>query len=899
MERSLSRVLVAWVDFARRRARAVLVSFALATVAFAAYAALTLGVNTHHTAILDDDMPFWRAYNEFAEVFPILDEALLVVIDADTVEDAQAAANALAERLAQEPERYRDIYVPGGDPFFQRSALLYLDTEELEELSDQLATVQPLLAQIVEDGSLAQVARVLEQGVAHARSDPAASFDLTLVFDSLTRAVEAVLGGNPRPISWTELVLRRKLPGDSARRLVVLQPVFDYGRLVPGHIAIQNVRAAAAELGLTPERGVSVRITGNVALNTEEMVSVALGTVLGVLVSLTAVAFLLWTALRSTHLIVSALLTLLVSLVWTGALAAAVVGHVNLVSVAFAILVIGLGVDFGIHFCMRYAELVRGEDSHEAALEETTRSVGGSLVLCAGTTAMGFFVFVPTDYKAVGELGLIAGMGMGVSLVVTLTLLPALLTAWRERHPGTAWAGVQWFERVVITASAHHPRTVRVVALVLAVVSVALLPRLQFDHNIARMRDPSTESVPTFNDLLEQSDTSPWTMDVMAPSLEAAVATVAELRGLDVVERAITLQDYVPEDQEAKLLLLAELGYFVPQPRLPQGTAPPAPVEDQIATLRALRETVSAPWLREGDPERAASADRAVRHLDRFLARLATLEPEAEAEAVADFERSLTGALPGQIGRLWRALEATEVTLADLPPELAARMLAPDGRARIEVLPREDLADTLAHARFVDQVKGVVPEATGGAVTILEFGRAVVRSFREALAYALVAVALLLFLLWRRLSDMLLVLAPLMLAGLLTAATAAALGIAFNFANVIVLPLLLGIGVDSGIHLVHRHRVTIETLGHAEAPERELLGTSTAQAVFFSALTTMASFGTLAFSAHRGFSSLGILLLVGVGYTLLCNLIVLPALLTLGGRAGAEVAEAAEAEPTA
>ena len=174
MERSLSRVLVAWVDFARRRARAVLVSFALATVAFAAYAALTLGVNTHHTAILDDDMPFWRAYNEFAEVFPILDEALLVVIDADTVEDAQAAANALAERLAQEPERYRDIYVPGGDPFFQRSALLYLDTEELEELSDQLATVQPLLAQIVEDGSLARVARVLEDGVAYARTDPTA-----------------------------------------------------------------------------------------------------------------------------------------------------------------------------------------------------------------------------------------------------------------------------------------------------------------------------------------------------------------------------------------------------------------------------------------------------------------------------------------------------------------------------------------------------------------------------------------------------------------------------------------------------------------------------------------------------------------------------------------------------
>ena len=197
------------------------------------------------------------------------------------------------------------------------------------------------------------------------------------------------------------------------------------------------------------------------------------------------------------------------------------------------------------------------------------------------------------------------------------------------------------------------------------------------------------------------------------------------------------------------------------------------------------------------------------------------------------------------------------------------------------MLPREDLSDNEAHTRFVDDVRGVVPEATGSAVTLLEFGRAVVRSFRQALAYAVVAVGLLLWLLWRRVSDMLLVLAPLILAGLLTAGTAAVFGLAFNFANVIVLPLLLGIGVDSGIHLVHRHRVTIETLGHAEAPERELLGTSTAQAVFFSALTTMASFGTLAFSAHRGFASLGLLLIIGVAYTLVCNLIVLPALLAL------------------
>ena len=173
-------------------------------------------------------------------------------------------------------------------------------------------------------------------------------------------------------------------------------------------------------------------------------------------------------------------------------------------------------------------------------------------------------------------------------------------------------------------------------------------------------------------------------------------------------------------------------------------------------------------------------------------------------------------------------------------------------------------------------------------MTILEFGRAVVRSFRQALAMALCGVALLLFLLWRRLGDMVLVLVPLGFALLLTTAAAALVGIPFNFANIVVLPLLLGIGVDSGIHLVHRHRVTVDTLGHAEAPERELLETSTAQAVFFSALTTMASFGTLSFSDHVGFATLGQLLMLGVLFVLLSNLILLPALLARRGVATEE-----------
>lgn len=884
MESWLSRVLVAWVDAAQRRARAVLIATALGSVAVLGATATTLGVNMHHTAILSDDLPFWKDYHKFAEVFPILDEALLVVIDAETASEALDAARALAAHLAARPEEYRDVYVPGGDEFFERNALLYLSVEEIEDLSDQLASVQPLLASVSQDSSLTNMAALLQDGITQARQHPEIAVDLTLIFDSLSRAVKAVLAGNPKPISWTELILRKKLPGDSARRVVILEPKFDYDHILPGYRAMQGVREAATELGLTPENGVTVRITGNVALNTEEMMGVVRGAALAVGSSLVLVAIILSVALRAWHLVLAVLLTLLTSLVWTTGFAALAVGHINLLSICFAVLIIGLGVDFGIHLAMRYTELMRDGLAHRAALGEATRNVGGSLVLCALTTAMSFFVFIPTDYKAVGELGLIAGAGMLISLGTTLTVLPALLAVWRGRPLGSAWSGALWFERIVITASAHHPGSVRWISLGLALLSLATLPMLRFDHNVAKMRDPTTESVQAFNELIADSDTPPWTMDILAPDLDTAIEEAQELRELDVVERAVTIADYVPEDQEAKLALLEELGYFVPEPPSVVPEPPPVPLANQIATLRALQVSLRAPWLADGDPARAASARQAARYLGRFLGRLERLEKKATQEAeLAAFERSLTGALPGQLQTLWLATDPSPVSLESLPESLTRRMLAPDGRARVEVLPAEDLSDNAAHERFVDTVKALVPGATGSAVTILEFGRAVVRSFQQALVSAFVAVALLLFLLWRRLDDTVLVLVPLALALLVTAASAAVLGIPFNFANIIVLPLLLGIGVDSGIHLVHRHRVTIETLGHAEAPERELLETSTAQAVFFSALTTMASFGSLSFSNHVGFATLGKLLLLGVGFVLLANLIVLPALLAWRG----------------
>ena len=386
------------------------------------------------------------------------------------------------------------------------------------------------------------------------------------------------------------------------------------------------------------------------------------------------------------------------------------------------------------------------------------------------------------------------------------------------------------------------------------------------------MRDPSTESVQAFNDIAATNDHgSPWYANALAPDLAAADALAEKLAALDLVSHTVTLSDYVPTEQEEKREILGDLGLIIgPTAALSETTAV-VPPEEQFEALRDLRDYLAAAGFGNGGRRLEGSANRLERVLDEFITRV---EGGDDLEtALRNLESVLLAQLPLHLTRLRNALEPTEITLETLPHDVVDRMIAPDSRARVIAYPTENLqSDASSLERFVDAIHGVQPDATGMSANMVAFGRATVKSLEQALGSALVAIALLLWVLWRRLSEMLLVLAPLLLGAALTCATMVTFGIAFNFANVIVIPLLFGIGVDSAIHLVHRANLGTEG-------EAGLLGTTTARAIFYSAGTTAASFGALGFSAHRGISSLGVTLVIGLVYTLICTLIVLPALI--------------------
>jgi len=862
VSQAIQRCVGACVRHSRRVATGVL----LATAAILPWTLAHLGIDSDNLHLLSPRLPFVERYNEFVRLFPADVDPLYVLVDGPEAASTREAAKALTARLAAEPDRVREVHPIGSGPFFERYGLLYRSVDDLEDLTDQLARAQPFLSALQSDPRLSTLVGVLDRGLDEA---VASGVDPSPFFDQIREATVQTFAPVPVAPSWADLLLAGSSFEPPLRQILVVDPVADFSSPFSAEKTMTAIREAAAALPGSP--GVRVRITGDPALSVDEMHGLVRDVGISSLSSFALVLVLLLVALRSIRLVGASALTLAIGLVWTAAFAAVSVGKLNLVSITFAVMFIGLGIDFSIHMLLHYGE-ERALAHRAAAWAATARRVGVSLVLCAVTTAIGFYAFLPTGYRGVAELGLIAGTGILLILALTFTWLPAVVGARpfvRERARGFRWTVVSRLGRIT-----PRPRVVCAVFLALGAASLAAVPRIRFDSDVVAMRDPRSESVQAFRDLVaEGGSASPWQIDLVEPDLESAQRTAARLRELPSVGKALTLADFVPADQEEKREILADASLFLEPPPAGKAVAAKAPPTgaETLAALHRLDDAV-ARALPRASGRLAQSMGRLRAALAVFFERAAS-DGDARPEA-ARLEGLLMGELTAQLDRLRTALDPGPVGIDDLPPELVTRMRASDGRERVQVLPRAGGGDEQAIAGFVDQVLAVAPRATGSAVNLIEFGRATATALEQALLAAFVAITALVWLLWRRTADVACALAPLGLAALLTVGAMSILGLSFNFANVIVLPLLLGVGVDSGIHLVHRWR-TDRAAG--------LGGRTTERAILYSALTTIASFGTLAFSAHRGIASLGLLLAVGMLISLACNLLFLPALLALRG----------------
>jgi hopanoid biosynthesis associated RND transporter like protein HpnN len=832
------------------------------TVAFTVlcvfYTVAHFSVNTDTSNMIAGDVPYKADIAAFHHAFPQDNESIVIVIDGRTPEAAEAAAAAITASLAADRSAIESVFWPAGEPFFRKNGLLYLDTAALGELSDNLARAQPLLGALVADPSLRGLLSLIDQMMHAPAGEIVGGEELNRLYDSIAQVIEARLDGKPQPLSWRSLFPSRMSEPGNLRQLVLVKPILDFSQIIPAEVPLSHVRQAIASLPPPLAGAVTVRLTGDAMLSYEELGGATKGALLAVIVSLGLVAVILVWGLGSPWLAFSAFATMIIGLIWTTAFGAAFVGEFNLISITFAVLFVGLGVDFAIHFVLRFREqMLLGHDRREA-FPRTARGVGPALMFLAVAIAAGFLAFVPTAYAGLSELGLIAGIGMFIALFATVTVLPALLALGPlralRRQPGGVVLSIE-------TGLRRHAVAVALGAGLLAIAAALTLPLLRFDEDPLNLKDPNAESMLALRDLAGHGQVSLYPAEIVAANLDAAMALADRAAKLPGVDHVLTLLSLVPEDQEDKLAIIGDAAQFL-LPILQSGeqAAPP----DAAALKAALRNGIA-----NLQPLSNASAKRLADALERLVA--------ADDDTIAAADRDLFAAFPTLIGRLKDAMGAGPVTADDLPAPLRARWLTVDGRARVQIVSSTDAGHgSVSLRQFVDTVRTLDPDVTGPAVAVVEAGRAVTHAMLQATAYALVALTLLLLVALRSPFDLLLVLVPVVLAGLYAAGTAAILGEPLNFANVIVLPLVLGIGLAGCGQLLMRARL--------EPPGAALFATVTPRATVLSMMTVICSFGSLIVSSHRGTRSMGILLAIAITWALIATLVVLPALIELKER---------------
>jgi len=464
----------------------------------------------------------------------------------------------------------------------------------------------------------------------------------------LASTIDDLLQGKPATFSWNALMTGEAPKPRELRRLIRVSPVLDFDALEPGAAASETIRKEAVVLGLTPDHGVRVRLTGPVAMADEEFATVADGALLNVLLTAAAVLLILWFALRSARVIFAVMLSLFAGLVITAALGLAMVGALNLISVAFAVLFVGIGVDFGIQFAVRYRAERHRNNNLNMALGSAAKRIAKPLSLAAAATAAGFYAFLPTAYLGVSELGLIAGTGMIVAFFTSITMVPALLTLLRAPAEPEAigYRSLAPVDRFM----AKYRIPILIGTLIIVLAGLPLLAKLKFDFNPLNLRSAKVESVATLLELMKEPETSPNAINILIPSLGEAPALTAKLSALPEVSETLTLQSFVPEKQEEKLAIIGDAASLL-NPTLDVAEIAAVPTDEE--TREALLDAAKAYRDMKGDDaERAEAAKMA-----QSLQALADSAPERRAEV----EKALLSGLKLRLEQIRASLKAEAV----------------------------------------------------------------------------------------------------------------------------------------------------------------------------------------------------------------------------------------------
>jgi hopanoid biosynthesis associated RND transporter like protein HpnN len=879
----LSRTLAWFVAGVVRRPKTVLAA-CLASLAVSVHLAATrLEYHTQRNDLLSAEKECQKRWQKYLDAFGD-DDDMVVVVEGRDPERMKAALDDVAERVKERPDLFDRVFHKVDLRAIHDRAILFLPKDQLNDIRDRVDRMGPLLGTFSKlSWSMLSLETLLAQGeralIAKSEGrDTAEDRDLLLQLPAVIQSATATLRDpqeyrNPWAVAGPRTADRdgeKQLSEaqyfftqDGSLAMLLCRPKKAGQSFTPAKEANDEMRAILAEAnGSFPE--VKLGLTGLPVLETDEMVQSDSDTAKASLFAMLGVAVLYFVVYRGFRFPLLTLASLGVGTVWALGWATITVGHLNILSATFAVMLIGMG-DYGVLWVARYDEARKNGRTIDEAMRETAEKAGPSILTAAFSTAVAFFATMLADFKAVAELGWIAGSGVLFCAVACLTVMPAALAlVERRRAVVPADDHVVKFPSVWLPMLAYRPRTTLACGAVLLLACGGLAADLHYDHNLLHMQPRDLDSVTWEEKLIERGGGMTWDAMSLAKSREEAVQLRNRYQSVPEVGKVIEIASLVPPDQEAKVPAVAA-------------------IHERLKHLPKA-ESVSAPA--GSDPDRAR--DGALR-VQRFAGSDTTLSlaagelisalnglgsAGASRERLRHFDQHLVADLANDLNRLKAVSRPAPIVESDLPAELRERYIGANGEYLVRAFAKDSLWDFDSLTHFTAAVERADPAATGKAFRTREGLQQMKVGFEWAGVYALIAIVIVLALDLRSVRDVLLGLFPLAIGVILTLGCMVLFGVPMNPANMIALPLIVGVGVDNGVHVLHDWR------GRRPGTNYRL-GSATGRGVLVAALTTVLGFGTLMTSRHQGMASLGLVLALGVSFCMVAALVWLPAVLRL------------------
>ncbi len=839
------------------------------------------------------------------EEFDVRDE-IVVVLKSDRLKDSRDAANALAVKLKQEKGLDRVYYRHDFSPMSDR-LLLLADEERLigiRRQMEELATLVKGNKQALNlNGILGEASAKFNDPYLRKSSNWQEFIpfieefvrNLKRLAKDLETPANAVEKKGLGELSEFEADLLKNeylsLGEDGRTILMLLRPTKEEQKsATPFTGVIQRVRKVVQETQVEFPK-VAIGVTGEPVLLDDELRQSESDMKIATLITLTLITIMFFFAYGEISRPLLALVALLASVVVTLGITSVTIGHLNIISQAFIVMLLGLGIDFGIQILGRYEEeMGRGKSSADS-VEITLTTTGKALLTGGGTTAAAFYAMCFNDFTGLTELGWIAGSGVVMALVASLSILPALLL-WRDRNGAKINLGKLRLDRGAMwdRKLTSHPYLVLAVAAGITLIAWKQCQKVSFDHNLLHLQNPKMESVRLTRELLNMGDGSLIYGVIMADSVEQADDLAIQLRALPTVSKVRTLGDLVPRDQKKRMEEVSRIARVSGEITLGSGGESSVDVPKAKKDLEFLLESSqegakqAKQYLGLSGRARQAVAtfEKLIPPLERAVAALDKLSLEEAKQRLARHQVKLVGSITQNLGWLKTQRGDRPLTVDDLPAELRQRYLSSHGKVLLEVVPAVDVWERKPNEEFVAEMQKIAPGATGTPVMNLEYIDLLMKSYIQASFYAAGVILLLIFLLFRNLKDLVLTLLPLGLGVLWLFGALGLFHIQLDPANIVTMPMILGIGVAYGVYVMDRYR---------EEGGVRIFASSTGKAVVLSALTTLFGFGSMLFGQYRGLVSLGMVMSLGVIFNLISALVVLPQILALQDKRGGEEEE--------